>query len=103
MEQPLVHVNRREFNEEYGEWEAEGTATRFDITIRWKAWLPQSSERWEVEIPGGQVPDPEVDEVSLVFDDHDPVKDVRAELVRLSHRQQMGRSRVGDTDQGTSG
>ena len=83
MEQPLVHVTRREFNEEYGEWEAEGTATRFDITIRWKAWLPQSSELWEVEIPGGQVPDPEVDRVSLVFDDHDPVQDVRAELVRI--------------------
>jgi len=49
-----IRIIRKWFNSRYGEWEAEGLITIWGSDVRWRAFQPASSERWEVEVPGGQ-------------------------------------------------
>lgn len=49
-----IRTIRKWFNGRYGEWEAEGLVTIRGADVRWRAFQPASSERWEVEVPGGQ-------------------------------------------------
>jgi len=86
MEQRAIDIEKHHYNRKYQEWEAEGTSSRYGIAIRWRAWLPSGTDRWEVEIPPGQITGPEFHGVSsLVFDDPSVQEDVRRELAR--HRE----------------
>ncbi len=64
-----IRIVRRWFNRRYQEWEAEGLVTVWGTDVRWRAFLPAATDRWEVEIPGGQnVPSCIVDEVVDAFE-----------------------------------
>lgn len=87
MEQRAIDIEKHRYNREYGEWEAVGTSTRYGTSIRWRAWLPSGTDRWEVEIPPGQITGPEFHGVSsLVFDDPPVHEEVRQELVRCHEK-----------------